>query len=183
MGMRSWTSMCGLADPWIRVMNKAVSMTRSSESCNRFTFPQLTSSRKSIIAVQGLGANPYYTWVKKVPRKGDSTIVEEVMWLRDLLPSHVRNARIATFSYLSGWYTFRKGVKTTLRELGERLLNALQLNRQKLNVSVQFQLKSTWRALMAKLRQLVDQSSSLAIAWVAWSSNRFANPLTFLLGL
>ena len=66
-------------------------------------------------------------------------MTEEVMWLRDLLPSYVKNARIATFSYLSGWYTYRKGVKTSLRELGERLLNALQLNRQKLNVSFQSQ--------------------------------------------
>lgn len=66
-------------------------------------------------------------------------MIEEVMWLRDLLPSYVKNARIATFSYLSGWYTYKKGVKTNLRELGGRLLNTLQLDRQKLNVSIQFQ--------------------------------------------
>jgi len=81
----------------------------------------------SIIAVQGLGASPYYTWVKKV---SSETGTSEVMWLRDLLPSHVKNARIATFSYLSDWYTYARGVKTSLRELGEQLLNALQLRRQ-----------------------------------------------------
>ena len=64
-------------------------------------------------------------------------MIEEVMWLRDLLPSYVQNARIATFSYLSSWYTYKKGVKTNLRELGVRLLNTLQLDRQKLNVSIQ----------------------------------------------
>lgn len=72
--------------------------------------------------------------MKKVPGKGNSKTTEEVMWLRDLLPGHVKNARIATFSYLSDWYTYRKGVKTSLREIGGKLLNALQLDRLKLNV-------------------------------------------------
>ena len=81
----------------------------------------------SIIAVQGLGANPYYTWVKKVTKASDR--VEEVMWLRDLLPDFVPNARIATFSYLSDWYTYRKGIKTSIRELGEQLLMALHHDR------------------------------------------------------
>ncbi len=70
----------------------------------------------SIVAVQGLGASPYFTWVKKV-RMG-SQEVKEVMWLKDLLPNHVPSARIATFSYLSDWYTYQKGVKTSLRRVG-----------------------------------------------------------------
>lgn len=84
----------------------------------------------SIIAVQGLGASPYYTWVKKVSKEDGG--VEEVMWLRDLLPKSVPNARIATFSYRSDWYTYQKGAKkTSLRELGEQLLTVLHLDRQK----------------------------------------------------
>lgn len=59
---------------------------------------------------------------------------DEIMWLRDLLPNYVKNARIATFNYLSGWYAYKKGVKTSLREIGEKLLNVLQLDRQKQNV-------------------------------------------------
>ena len=51
----------------------------------------------SIIAVQGLGASPYMTWIK-----------EEVIWLRDLLPAFVPRARIATFSYKSDWYRWKK---------------------------------------------------------------------------
>ena len=86
----------------------------------------------SIIAVQGLGANPYYSWVKKVTKAGDK--VDEVMWLRDLLPIFVPNARIATFSYLSDWYTYKKGIKTTIRELGEQLLTALHHDRSRMKV-------------------------------------------------
>lgn len=61
--------------------------------------------------------------------------VKEVMWLRDLLPTWIPNARIATFSYPSDWFTYRKGVKTSLRVLGEQLLNVLVLDRKKWNVS------------------------------------------------
>ncbi len=60
--------------------------------------------------------------------------VKEVMWLRDLLPSFVPNARIATFSYPSDWFTYKKGVKTNLRSLGEQLLNVLERHRQKWGV-------------------------------------------------
>lgn len=87
----------------------------------------------SIIAVKGLGAQPYFTWVKKVSMENKD--VKEVMWLRDLLPSCVPSARIATFSYSSDWFTYKKGVKTSLRALGEQLLNSLELDRQKMTVS------------------------------------------------
>ena len=103
------------------------------------------------------------------------------MWLRDLLPSYIKNARIATFSYLSGWYAYKKGVKTSLRELGGRLLNALQLDRRKINVSAHFQ--PGVKALMTNIRPLVDRSFSSVIVWVVWSLNRFANLLTLLTGL
>ncbi len=86
----------------------------------------------SIVAVQGLGAHPYFTWVRKVRMENQE--VKEVMWLRDLLPSRVPNARIATFSYPSDWFTYKKGVKTSLRALGEQLLHSLELNRQQTTV-------------------------------------------------
>ena len=56
------------------------------------------------------------------------------MWLRDLLPELVPSARIATFSYLSDWYTYKKGVKTSIRELGEQLLAALHHDRLRIKV-------------------------------------------------
>lgn len=51
----------------------------------------------------------------------------QVMLLRDLLPSFIPHARIATYSYESDW---RKAeVKTSLRKCGEQLLNVLHQNR------------------------------------------------------
>ena len=85
--------------------------------------------------MQGLGASPYHTWVKKVPRSDGSD--EEVMWLRDLLPKFVPNARIATFSYRSKWYTDKKGArKTSIRELGEQLLTVLHSDRHSTKVRI-----------------------------------------------
>jgi len=78
----------------------------------------------SIIAVQGLGSDEFYTWVKKVPsqnadkskrfrdraqfwkgKKQQGNDVEdsstEVMWLRDLLVPIFKDARIASYSYKS----------------------------------------------------------------------------------
>lgn len=51
----------------------------------------------------------------------------EIMWLRDLLPDLVPHARIATYSYESDWR--KAGVKTSLRQCGEQLLNVLLQNR------------------------------------------------------
>ncbi|MCJ1349068.1 hypothetical protein MMC31_007304, partial [Peltigera leucophlebia] len=94
----------------------------------------MAGSMVDIIAVQGLGANPYFTWVRKIRMENND--LKEVMWLRDLLPTCIPNARIATFSYPSDWFTYRKGVKTSLRELGEQLLNVLYLDRKKWNALV-----------------------------------------------
>ena len=48
------------------------------------------------------------------------------MWLQDLLPNLVPNARIASYSYESDW---RQDVKTNLRKCGEQFLNVLHQNR------------------------------------------------------
>ena len=47
----------------------------------------------------------------------------EVMWLRDLLPDLIPNARIMTYSYESDWR--RADAETSLRQCGEQLLNVL----------------------------------------------------------
>ncbi|KAF2803835.1 uncharacterized protein BDZ99DRAFT_546416 [Mytilinidion resinicola] len=103
-----------------------------------------------IILVQGLGAHPFYTWVKKAPapevtaprrlrdkakvwkrrtrdRNGEGSSAE-VMWPRDLLVPRFQNARIATYSYKSDWKD--RNVKTSLRECAEQLLNVLFQHRQ-----------------------------------------------------
>lgn len=51
----------------------------------------------------------------------------EVMWLRDILPDTVPNARISTYSYESDWR--KADVKTSLRKCGEQLLNVLYQTR------------------------------------------------------
>ena len=51
----------------------------------------------------------------------------EVMWLRDLLPDLIPNARISTYSYESDWR--KADVKTSLRRCGEQLLNVLYQSR------------------------------------------------------
>lgn len=110
----------------------------------------------SIVAVQGLGAKPFYTWVKKVPaHDNDNTALKrlrdglfrknnkaqgedgkhgltEVMWPRDLLVPLFKNARIATYSYKSDWKD--RQVKTSLRECGQQLLEVLLQHRQDANV-------------------------------------------------
>ncbi|TVY32007.1 Protein SERAC1 [Lachnellula subtilissima] len=108
-----------------------------------------------IIAVQGLGAHPYYTWVKKASasrgneakrskdnagfwrsknskedQQGDSR--EDTsggcMWFRDLVVPGFKNARVATYSYKSDWKD--RAVKTSLRQCAEQFLNILSQHRQ-----------------------------------------------------
>ncbi|KAH7066288.1 hypothetical protein BKA63DRAFT_524118 [Paraphoma chrysanthemicola] len=105
-----------------------------------------------IIAVQGLGAHPFYTWVKKVaatapkdkitPRKlsrlfgkknktqsnHEKGEAEIVMWPRDLLVPEFSSARVATYSYGSDWRD--RQVNTSLRECGQQLLEVLLQHRQ-----------------------------------------------------
>lgn len=103
---------------------------------------------QSIVAVQGLGAHPYYTWVKKVlgpdkiaskgsrkfwkrskiKGKGQEQSLREVMWPRDLLVPEFKSARVATYSYKSDWRD--RQVNTSLRECGQQLLEVLLQHRQ-----------------------------------------------------
>lgn len=122
----------------------------------------ITNRLLSVIAVQGLGAHPYFTWVGKqdLPERArprhrpfdllrgrqknaqadglpdsaqTASDAAEIMWLRDLLPSFIPNARIATYSYESDWR--KADVKTSLRKCGEQLLNVLHQNRSSGKVS------------------------------------------------
>jgi hypothetical protein len=113
-----------------------------------------------IVAVQGLGADPFCTWVRKVAvqsteqktkekaglkklsrllrRKSEvlgnnkACKTEKVMWPRDLLVPTFTNARIATYSYRSDWRD--RQVNTSLRECGQQLLEVLCQHRQSASV-------------------------------------------------
>ena len=151
----------------------------------------MTNGRLSVIAVQGLGAHPYYTWIGKqdLAKKTKSrhqrpsgllsgrwknaqvdrlpetaqTAPEaaEIMWLRDLLPSFVPHARIATYSYESDWR--RADVKTSLRKCGEQLLNVLYQNRsdEKVSKAVPNTHSSLLRIRQERRRPLVFVGHSL----------------------
>ncbi|KAF8423890.1 P-loop containing nucleoside triphosphate hydrolase protein, partial [Tirmania nivea] len=48
-----------------------------------------------IVAVHGLNGDAYRTWTWKPTKKGE----KEVLWLRDLLPNEIQDARIFTYGY------------------------------------------------------------------------------------
>ncbi|PVF91383.1 hypothetical protein CPB86DRAFT_770739, partial [Serendipita vermifera] len=74
-----------------------------------------------IVAVQGLGADPYWTWVSK----GDT---QQAIWLRDFLPLDIPNARISSWGYNSKY--MRDAPVTGLDVCGSDLLVALSHHRK-----------------------------------------------------
>ena len=118
---------------------------------------QLIDEPSSVIAVQGLGANPYYTWVKKQNPAQQENHPSQKKFLSKALQkamiSHTPGlsdaASIATDTSEVMWlrdllpsffpnariatYSYesdwRKDVKTSLRKCGEQLLNVLYQNR------------------------------------------------------
>ncbi|RPB25563.1 hypothetical protein L211DRAFT_847916 [Terfezia boudieri ATCC MYA-4762] len=48
-----------------------------------------------IVAVHGLNGDAYRTWTWKATKKGE----KDVLWLRDLLPNEIQDARIFTYGY------------------------------------------------------------------------------------
>ncbi|KAF2153981.1 hypothetical protein K461DRAFT_120051 [Myriangium duriaei CBS 260.36] len=88
-----------------------------------------------IILIQGLDANPYYTWlwqaqVAKNKLHTRSVSVKNAkrkcFWINELLPKHLTKARIATYAYQTRWRS--KDFATGLRECGDALLQYLQLD-------------------------------------------------------
>ncbi|PVF91456.1 hypothetical protein CPB86DRAFT_719392, partial [Serendipita vermifera] len=73
-----------------------------------------------IVAVQGLSADPYWTWVSK----GDT----QAIWLRDFLPLDIPNARISSWGYNSKY--MRNAPVTGLDVCGSDLLVALSHHRK-----------------------------------------------------
>jgi hypothetical protein len=76
----------------------------------------------SIIAVQGLASTYEWTWTKEL---GDGSAV---MWLRDLLPADLPDARIMSFEYDSKWLHDPSLVK--LKDCGDRLLESIIWDRK-----------------------------------------------------
>ncbi|KAH8154490.1 uncharacterized protein LAJ45_01018 [Morchella importuna] len=72
----------------------------------------------SIVAVHGLGSNPDWAW----------THDSGVMWLRDLLPNSLPNARIMAFNHNSKWD--RDSSVKSIEHCGKELLDNLNLVRK-----------------------------------------------------
>lgn len=111
----------------------------------------------SIVAVHGLGANPYWTWAAvpeaqksshwkwlrqlsgnsgspnpvAIPEPASQT---EVVWLEKFLPRVVPNARILAFGYQSNYW--RYAPKRDIANIAQELLNALVEARRTNNVGL-----------------------------------------------
>ncbi|KAH7344301.1 hypothetical protein BKA66DRAFT_24702 [Pyrenochaeta sp. MPI-SDFR-AT-0127] len=89
-----------------------------------------------IVAVHGLAANPYWTWVgkpkkttgRRAPRmSADQEDPQSVIWLQELLPHRLPNCRILTFGYRSDYLI--KAPKRDIANCAQELLVALLNNR------------------------------------------------------
>ncbi|KAJ2900154.1 hypothetical protein MKZ38_002568 [Zalerion maritima] len=74
-----------------------------------------------IVAVHGLGGNPYWSWVGT--RKDTSGTKVEIDWLRELLPKFVPRCRVLSFGYQSHY--LKHAPKRDITNCAEELLHAL----------------------------------------------------------
>jgi len=89
----------------------------------------LTVSRaclSSVVAVHGLGGDPYRSWIGiRASQKGSPRV--DVDWLKDLLPEFAPRCRILSFGYQSRY--MKNAPKRDISNCAEELLHALQNNR------------------------------------------------------
>ena len=87
---------------------------------NKKMIHQKTNVRVSIVAIHGLGGHPHDTW----------THDNGIMWLRDLLPLDMSDARIMTWEYDSEYQTLRHFTRMMMYSHPNSLLSALYSLRQ-----------------------------------------------------
>jgi protein SERAC1 len=83
----------------------------------------------SIIAVHGLNGHPLNTWTYVPPQKGPGSALDQgeyaqpTLWLRDLLPQKIPNARVMSYGYDSSalGYLSARGIREHARCLLEWL--------------------------------------------------------------
>ncbi|KAK7565649.1 hypothetical protein IWX92DRAFT_356670 [Phyllosticta citricarpa] len=78
-----------------------------------------------IVAIHGIGAHPYDTWVQ---RNEDG---EKINWLenQDMLPAIAPHARIMRYGYRSAWFGSDR-VRAKVGKIAERFLRALERKRE-----------------------------------------------------
>ncbi|KAK0712187.1 Alpha/Beta hydrolase protein, partial [Apiosordaria backusii] len=84
-----------------------------------------------IIAIHGLNGHAFRTWTKECPASQPGAAATGTMWLRDLLPSRLPDARIMTYGYDSRVFS---GTKADVLQDAEELLSQLRAKREDLEV-------------------------------------------------
>lgn len=153
---------------------------------------RVTDGHGSVIAVQGLGAHPYYTWVGKQPVDQARSRTSSHRKPFDFLRRRRNNAQAgvlsdtaqpATDAAETMWlrdllpgliphariatYSYesdwrKAGVKTSLRQCGEQFLNVLHQHRSSENVSTAVTVLNTFSFLM---RISVGVSATAGVYW------------------
>ena len=71
-------------------------------------------NRSSVVAIHGFNGDPFKTWTHKET---------DVLWLRDLLPEELPNARIMTYGYNARFKNFT--THQDLRTIAAKLITEL----------------------------------------------------------
>jgi len=80
-----------------------------------------TSKPVDVVAIHGLGGNPYLTWTH--PESGN-------LWLRDTLPSYIPDGRVYTFGYASKFIATQS--IATIPDFARALLDSLRNHQEEL---------------------------------------------------
>lgn len=81
--------------------------------------PDNSSEPVDVVAIHGLGGNPYSTWTH--PETGN-------LWLRDILPSYIPDGRVYTFGYASKFIANQS--IATIPDFARALLDSLRNHRE-----------------------------------------------------
>ncbi len=111
---RQWSKSTSRDPPSNKTIN-CVAQSRSERYLTRY----------SLVAIQGLAANYDWTWTKKPEKPEDGS--RGVMWLRDLLPHDVPEARVLTFEYDSKW--LKDPSLVSIRDCADRLIESVLWDR------------------------------------------------------
>ncbi|KAI1322830.1 hypothetical protein F5Y16DRAFT_25329 [Xylariaceae sp. FL0255] len=91
-----------------RASSTSSSKSRRDDGLHVLASP--TEPQMDVIAIHGLNGNAHRTWTHETPqqRGQNPRAASSTMWLRDLLPSRLPNARIMTYGYNASVFTASK---------------------------------------------------------------------------
>ncbi|KAJ5933624.1 Cytochrome P450 [Penicillium verhagenii] len=82
-----------------------------------------SAKQVSVVAVHGLQGDAYRTWTHDK---------SQICWLRDILPDHIKNARVLTWGYIANMHSLNGKMTSSDRILhhAETLIEELQIDRE-----------------------------------------------------